>query len=188
MTNTKTMTATKTMTKKIQETCDVWDTEYNSDNLEHDNLCALTINSDTGQHLQFLQCLERANCQFHPVLGRTSQLKTVESKPEWSGITVIIIWSMAIKFYNVGLYIITLEVELNGSDQAGLTWRQTHRLWASSLELLTHLYKSRADEDGGGESPPVGWTYCTGTSFWVKPLETTWFYFSWRQDIAVCES
>ena len=149
MTNTKTMTATKTMTKKIQETCDVWDTEYNSDNLEHDNLCALTINSDTGQHLQFLQ---RANCQFHPVLGRSSELKTVESKPEWSGITVIIIWSMAIKFYNVGLYIITLEVELNGSDQAGLTWSQPivfDRL-LPSWTLNTLLLKFRADEDGGG--------------------------------------
>ena len=48
----------------------------------------------------------------------------------------------------------------------------------SSVWVGPSVPKSRADEDGGGESPPVGWTYCTGTSFWVKPLETTWFYFS----------
>ena len=30
----KTMTATKTMTKKIQGTCDIWDTDYNCDNWE----------------------------------------------------------------------------------------------------------------------------------------------------------
>ena len=38
---------------------DIWDTDYNSDNWKpeyHDNLCYMTIKSDTGQHLQFLQC------------------------------------------------------------------------------------------------------------------------------------
>ena len=34
------------------ETCDIWDTDYNCD-----NLCDLTIKSGTGQHFQFLQCL-----------------------------------------------------------------------------------------------------------------------------------
>ena len=40
-------------------TCDIWDTDYNTDNLRtwiHDNLCYLTINCNTGQHSQFLQC------------------------------------------------------------------------------------------------------------------------------------
>ena len=32
--NTKTKTITKTMTKTIPETCDIWDTNYNSDNWE----------------------------------------------------------------------------------------------------------------------------------------------------------
>ena len=39
--------------------CDNWDTDCNSDNWEtwiHDNLCYLTINSDSGQHSQFLRC------------------------------------------------------------------------------------------------------------------------------------
>ena len=61
------------------ETCSIWDTDFNSDNWKdspgdlwhlwhwlqflqlrtwiHDNHCYLTINCDTGQHSQFLRCL-----------------------------------------------------------------------------------------------------------------------------------
>ena len=34
--------------------CDIWDTDYNSDNWEPE---FMTFKSDTGQHLQFLQSL-----------------------------------------------------------------------------------------------------------------------------------
>ena len=37
-------------------TCDIWDTDYNSDNWEPEFICDLTFKSDTGQHSQFLQC------------------------------------------------------------------------------------------------------------------------------------
>ena len=53
----------RTMTKTIWGTCDLWGTGYNSDNWLnlrtwiHDNLCAMTIRSETGQHSQFWQCL-----------------------------------------------------------------------------------------------------------------------------------
>ena len=39
--------------KAILKTCNIWDTDYNSDNWEHDNLYDMTIKSDTGQHSQF---------------------------------------------------------------------------------------------------------------------------------------
>ena len=55
-TNTKPMTMTKTCWA-ILETCDIWDTDYNSENLNSWNLCDLTFNCDTGQHSQFLRCL-----------------------------------------------------------------------------------------------------------------------------------
>ena len=35
---------------------DIWDTDYSSDNWKPE---CVTIKSDTGQHLQFLQCLNQ---------------------------------------------------------------------------------------------------------------------------------
>ena len=51
-----------TIEKTILETWDIWDTDYNSDNWEPE--CYLTINCDTGQHSQFLQCLKEINCFY----------------------------------------------------------------------------------------------------------------------------
>ena len=48
-----------TIKKTILETCDIWDTDYNSDNWEPEFVTIivyLAINCDTGQHSQFLRC------------------------------------------------------------------------------------------------------------------------------------
>ena len=76
------------------ETCDIWDTDYNSYNLRtwiHDNHCYLTINCDTGQHSQFLQCFghwakytsQKIQLQNAGSDTPTCWIKTLENSGQW---------------------------------------------------------------------------------------------------------
>ena len=78
-------TNTRTSTKRILETCDIWDLGFVTfENLNSWNLCDLTFNSDTGENSQFLRCF---------ITSLASNLSMAGSPKKWKNMATRIAWS-----------------------------------------------------------------------------------------------